>query len=93
EKLLNAANKYTVEFYIIGNNAKIMELSNTETLSYRSLKGTFADLLCFKGKQSDYYHSVIISNVGKGTNEEDLEPNAPIIFMDALSYLNKANLS
>lgn len=93
EKLLNAASEYMTEFYIIGNNVKILELSNEEALSYHSLKGTFADLLCFKGKQSDYYHSVIISNVGKGTNEEELEPNAPIIFMDALSYLNKANLS
>ncbi len=93
EKLLNAANKYTAEFYIIGNNAKILELSNEEALSYKALKGTFADLLCFKGKQSDYYHSVIISNVGKGTNEGEFEPNAPIIFMDALSYLNKAHLA
>ncbi|PFN04230.1 hypothetical protein [Bacillus cereus] len=93
EKLLNAASEYTTDFYIIGNNAKILELSSAETLSYRALKGTFADLLCFKGKQSAYYHSVIISNVGKGTNEEELEPNVPIIFTDALSYLNKAHLS
>lgn len=93
EKLLNAASEYTTEFYIIGNNAKILELSSVETLSYQTLKGTFAELLCFKGKQSAYYHSVIISNVGKETNEEELEPNAPIIFMDALSYLNKAHLS
>lgn len=93
EKLLNAASEYTTEFYIIGNNAKILELSSAETLSYRALKGTFADLLCFKGKQSAYYHSVIISNVGKEKKERNLEPNVPIIFTDALSYLNKAHLS
>lgn len=93
EKLLKAASEYTTEFFIIGNNAKILELSSAETLSYRALKGTFADLLCFKGKQSSYYHSIIISNVGKGGKEEQLEPNVPIIFMDALSYLNKAHLS
>ncbi|MEY8349959.1 hypothetical protein AALF16_16950 [Bacillus cereus] len=93
EKLLNAASEYTTEFYIIGNNAKILELSSAETLSYQALKGTFADLLCFKGKQSAYYHSVIISNVRKEKKEGNLEPNAPIIFTDALSYLNKAHVS
>lgn len=93
EKLLRAASEYTTEFYLIGNNAKIMELSNAESLSYHSLKGTFADLLCFKGKQSAYYHSIIISNVGKGLNEEQIVPHVPVIFTDALSYLNKAHLT
>ncbi|WHY94706.1 hypothetical protein QNK12_15135 [Neobacillus cucumis] len=89
EKLLKATSEYSTEFYIIGNQLKINEMAEEIKLKIKNIEGCLNELLCIKTSfRHSYFHSEMISNVGKLPNDFELEAGLPVVFTDSSSYLN-----
>lgn len=92
-KLLKAACEYDTEFYIVGNQIKIVEMANGVTLKLNNIEGSLRELLCLKNSyRHSYYHSEFVSGAGKLPKNFELEEGVPVIFTDAVSYLNRSHI-
>lgn len=90
DKLLKAAAEYSTEFYIIGNKVRLIEMAEEEKLEIDNINGLLSELLCFQlNTRHTYYHSEIISSTGKLPDDFNLVDNIPVIYTDAVSYLNR----